>query len=316
MGGSGGRGGGFSAGGFRNPEELVKSVKQVQGQQEFELAVSTEIASLLAAFNDRKTELIQTHLDAIKVALNKEIEDAVDLRFAGSVAKHTFIDGFSDIDALVLLNGTELEKSPPSAVRAYFLERLEERFPKTEIRPGSLAVTVTFSDMEIQLLPAIRSGGSVLIADERSDKWMRTQPLSFSRSLVTANDRLGGKLVPTIKLAKAAMIALPPERRLTGYHTEALAIKLFQDYSGPQNTKAMVQHFFATAPRAVESQRLRDPTGQSQYLDDYLGAPNSLQRKLAADSIDRISRKLRNADAAQSVEMWRSVLDVPFGDNK
>jgi len=118
---------------------------------------------------------------------------------------------------------------------------------------------------------------------------------------------MDGKLVPTIKLAKAIIAKLPEQRQLTGYHTEVLAVSIFDGYAGPKTTKAMLGYFFDKLPTAVRTPR-RDVTGQSSYLDDYLGASDSAERRVTADAIDRVARTIRNADGAQSVGMWRELL--------
>jgi hypothetical protein len=315
MGGSGG-GGGFSSDGFKNAGDLLRDAEDAKtkiSQEQFSIEVSEQIADLLASVNDRDTVSIQQHLTMIREALSSDIEESVELKFAGSVSRHTYVDGLSDVDALVILNGTELASKEPSFVRSYFADRLRERLPKTEIREGSLAVTVVFSDAEIQLVPVIRSGRELRISSESENAWTSIKPLVFSRALRNANDHCGGKLVPTIKLAKAVMVGLPPERRLRGYHTEMLAMKIFDDYAGPLTPKDMLKHFFTAAPAILNKTKLRDITGQSRYVDDYLGGVNSLNRKLCADSLDRIGRKLRNADAVQSIDMWRGVLTPEDG---
>ena len=62
----------------------------------------------------------------IKAALGKSIDGEIDLRFGGSVIKHTDVNGLSDIDALVILNGSELEHKSPEEVKAYFLQQLQD----------------------------------------------------------------------------------------------------------------------------------------------------------------------------------------------
>ena len=76
----------------------------------------------------------------------------------GSVAKYTYVDGLSDIDSLIILDNCELTDKPPDEVKEYFAQKLKERFPKTEVEVGNLAVTVHFNDAEIQLLPALSCG--------------------------------------------------------------------------------------------------------------------------------------------------------------
>ena len=121
-------------------EQIKKSEKQTQNA-ELDGRVSEYIVDLLKEYNDRDVEQIQQHLDSIKKALEKEIDGTVDLLFAGSISKHTFIDGLSDVDSLVILDNCNLATESPETAKAYLAQRLSERFPNTPVREGDLAVT-------------------------------------------------------------------------------------------------------------------------------------------------------------------------------
>src|SRR5438128_2519981 len=139
MGGSGGGGRGFFGGGTP-PEKLSELVKKSQSQVRDE-AYETEVAGflnrLLTDYNDRDVEQTKVHLETVKQAINRDIEGTVEVMFGGSVAKHTYVDGLSDIDALVVLNKSELTGLTPRAVKEYFARNLRERLPNTEIEVGS-----------------------------------------------------------------------------------------------------------------------------------------------------------------------------------
>lgn len=304
----GGSGGFF--GGRRSPEELFNKVRDSESKTQdknFEISVENYIGSLLAKYNQR-SENVRTHLDNIKKALEKEIEGSVELIFGGSVAKHTYVDGISDIDALVLLNKSELKDKSPEKVKDYFLNRLSERLPKdTPIEKGNLAVTITYSDVEVQLLPAIRYKGGYRIADPTGKEWSFIKPQEFAQRLTDMNQNTGGKLIPTIKLAKSINDCQAENRRLKSYHVEVLAFEVFKDYKGPKTPKDMLTHFFNTAPKLVGNP-IVDATGQSTHVDDYLGDAGSLERKLVADTVARIGRRMQNANRAHSETQWKEIL--------
>jgi hypothetical protein len=302
----GGSGGGF----FPNPDinkQLRESETQTRNQQ-FESEVSRIINLLLADYNNRDVSVIQGHLDTIKSALEQEIDGNVDILYGGSVAKHTYVDGISDIDALVLIDKSELKDKSPAEVKKYFFERLQARLPRTQIGQGNLAVTVEFRDSEIQLLPAIRHESGFKIADFTGNTWSAIKPIEFTRLLTGINQNNGGKVVPTIKLAKSIISELPESQRLSGYHVEAIAVEVFQKYQGSKKTKDMLKYFFDEASRQV-LRPIRDTTGQSMHVDDYLGSVNSADRNRVSKSLDRISRRMKNADGAQSIDQWRDILD-------
>lgn len=308
----GGTGGGFF-GVKTTPEKLAEKLRDSESEavdQQFEAEVSGDIGRLLASVNDRDAEAIARHLDVIKKALDKDVSGSVDTLYGGSVGKHTYVDGLSDIDSLVLLDDSDLKNASPSEVREYFASRLRESLRGTPIEVGRLAVTVSFADAVVQLLPAVRHGNGFRIPSADGDSWSHINPQGFTEKLAATNRSLGGKVIPTIKLAKTVIATLPENRRLTGYHIESLAIEVFKGYSGPTTPKALLTHFFTECPKRVMTP-IVDHTGQSVHVDEYLGAADSLQRRIVADSLSRVGRRMKNADRARSRSQWNSVLQAP-----
>jgi predicted nucleotidyltransferase len=297
-----------------NPEEVRQQMHQELQKlrtdldnQEFDVEVAEILSSALSTINARDAEATRRILDAIKVVLEKETEGSVDLLFGGSVAKHTYVDGLSDIDTLVILNKTELSDKTPAEVRAYFIARLRERFQNASIVEGRLAVTITIEQTEIQLLPALRNPKGVHVPNNKGDGWSRINPEAFTSALTRLNQETGGKVLPVIKLAKSIASSLPSDQQLGGYHMEALAIKTFTDYNGPRTTKSMLTEFFTKAPGYLMTP-ITDSTGQSKYVDEYLGAKFSPDRQITADAFQRIAVAMQNADRDRSVDKWKEIL--------
>lgn len=306
----GGSGGVFSHSTPEDYQERIRREQERSVDEEFNGEVSTFIDVLLAQYNDRDKETIDVHLKGIVAALRDRIDGAIETLFGGSIDKHTYVDGLSDIDALVLLNDPEVSGDMPNAVLARLSKILHERFPNTDIKIGTLAVTVFFSDKhEVQLLPAIRVQGGFKIPAAKGNKWAEVSPEKFVEKLTRVNDSCGGKVVPTIKLVKAINNGLPKAFQLTGYHMESLAIEAFESYSGRKNTKAMLGHFFSEAASRVLSP-IQDKTGQSVHVDEYLGKAGGSKRIAVSRELMRIARRIRNADAAQSLAQWKAL----FGD--
>jgi len=169
-------------------------------------------------------------------------------------------------------------------------------------------VTLTRKETVIQLLPALRDGKKFKISSQDGKSWSQIDPAGFASALTKTNKAMDGKLVPCIKLAKAIIATLPEQRRLTGYHTESLAIQVFKKYDGPKTPKAMLRYFFEKAPEHIR-RPIKDTSGQSVHVDEYLGAANSLERRIAADALARIARKVRNADGARSLARWKELFE-------
>jgi hypothetical protein len=310
---AGGGGGGIFVN--RTPEELSNLVRRAEERATsaaFEAELARTFGELLADYNSRDEPTARTRINDLKYALQSCMQGSFDHLFGGSVAKHTYVEGLSDVDSLIIISDSELEKAGPRQALEKLTQVLRDNLPAgVTATHGRMAVTVTYEDgMVLQLLPALRGDdGAVRVPSSRRDDWSRIDPISFERALTKRNEACGGKLVPTIKLAKAINGQLPEGQRLSGYHIESLAIAAFRDYAGPKTTSAMLPVFFERAKSLVLSP-IRDSTGQSVHVDEYLGPADSLQRQTASHVIGRLARRMRNATAGESKAQWLALFGL------
>jgi hypothetical protein len=311
MGGSG-SGGPFRS---RTPQVLAKLVRKAQDASSaagFEVELSAALTELLGAFNDRNVELVQERLDDVKRVLEGSIEGTIDQIFGGSVAKHTYVDGLSDVDSLLIINDSGLKLANSRDVIARISNILQKRVgEKATVSHGQMAVTLEYQDgMTLQLLPAIQSrGGKLRVPSSSGEGWSQIDPKAFQEALTRRNIECASKLVPTIKFAKAINGTLPESQRLSGYHVESLAIAAFRNYKGPKTTAAMLPVFFEKAKDLVLSP-IRDSTGQSVHVDEYLGDKNSQNRLNTSHILGRIWKRMRNSSAAESIAQWRGLFGL------
>lgn len=309
----GGSGGSFSR---RTPDELRKLVDRQESRTR-DAAFSTELAGVLAellgGYNARDSLTANERLDEVKSALSETLEGSFDSLFGGSVAKHTYVDGLSDVDSLVLINDSDLHGKSPGSVLTEMAAIIRSCVgDDVEVSHGRMAVSVNYLDgMLIQILPAIKErDGLMRVPSSRGgDQWSKIDPVGFNKALTGANSECSGKLIPTIKLAKAVIAELPESQRLSGYHVESLAISAFRGYDGEKTTSAMLPHFFSKAREAVLAP-IRDSSGQSVHVDGYLGPRNSEARVTASNFLGRIEKKMRNATNAESIGQWRSLFGM------
>ena len=299
-----------SGGRYRHPssEDLLRKVEQAQEQEQQRLDgdVNDFLQRLLARFNDRDIDASQRRLADIERVLGEEVE--VDrMLLGGSVAKHTDVDGISDVDALVILRREELAGRSARELLDYFFESLNQALPRSEVTAvdkGRLAVTVRYRDgSEIQLLPALRSRQLIQIAAADGQGWNDTKPKVFQRELTAANVRLNRGLVPAIKLIKSIVSDFPSQKQITGYHIEALAVEAAAGYRGPSTPKALLIHVLGFAAQRVLAP-MKDKTGQSRTVDAYLGTANSIERRNISQALEGMKRRL---EAATTVAQWRAV---------
>lgn len=308
----GGSGGSFSS--YSNPSESANRIREAEQDsldKSYDSEVNNNLNDILTDVNNRPVEEINKRLETIQKAIESDIDGFIDLVFGGSVNKHTYVDGLSDVDSLAVLNSGELSGKTPHEVLSYFAERLQQRLPNTKISAGNLAVTVKYSDgREIQILPAIKTAtGYKIAASNGSNNWSKVvKPRKFAEKLTSINKANGNKVVPVVKLAKSIISTLPESRKLSGYHTESLAIEVFKNYTGPIQTKAMLKHFFSEASKRVMNP-ISDSTGQSRHVDDYLGARSSTNRRMVSDSLSQISRRMNNADANRDSGTWSKLFE-------
>jgi hypothetical protein len=266
-------------------------------QQERDVAVNEVLSEALRRFNDRDVELTRDRLGAIQEALGPLAVDVDRLLFGGSVAKHTYVDGLSDVDALVVIDAADA--SPDRLVerlRTSLAQRLTTG-DVADISAGRLAVTVRYRDgTEIQLLPAVERDGRTSIASENSRSWRQIRPHKFAEKLTQVNQANGQQVVPTIKLAKAALRNLPEAQQLSGYHVEAIAVDAFRSYDGRRDRASMLVHLIRHAQHAV-LRPTGDITGQSVHIDQDLGPANSDARQNISVALGRMASRLADGSA-------------------
>ena len=307
MGGSGGSTGSyFSA---NDAEVLEAQARQLLEESRFQTIVNSFLQQELTSINDRDTELINDRLEAVEEALGDRIGEVDRLLFGGSVAKHTYVNGLSDVDALVEIADDAVSERSPAEVRNDLARALRQALPQgdvEDIQQGAMAVTVTYRDgTEIQLLPATRIGDELAVSSWDSSSWMPIRPRDFAGTLTSTNQRQGGAVVPAIKLAKAIFANKLGDHAPSGYHVEALAVEAFRQYSGPRTPKAMVTHLVRSASERV-LRPIQDLSGQSRHIDASLGERNSADRRALSRRLNRVARTMENT---RSFHEWEGMIE-------
>ena len=254
---------------------------------------------LLTQYKRRNTKSVTRHLRGVCDILSHEDDHVVQTKFGGSVQKGTYVTGLSDIDILLIVNQSSLKNKPPSKVKAYVRDTIKQRFPKNRVTAGKLAVTVSYADKtELQILPAIRTTDGFQIAEPGSSKWSNViHPDRFVDRFIKVNNACGGRVVPTIKLAKAMADCFIKDssRKISGYHMESLAMHAFAGYQGELDPKSMLVHFLGHSMKAVMTP-IKDPTGQTKHVDGYLGRAESKPRKGASTQFGQMRSKVNTCE--------------------
>jgi len=279
--------------------------------QQVDAEVNAYLRRELLAANDRDPVLVNRHLDEIQNALRDKVEEFDRLLFGGSIAKHTYVEGLSDVDTLVILDDPELGDRTPDEFRREFARTLKGHLSAgdvEDIQVGVRAVTVVYRDgTQIQLLPAISRGGTISISARDGHTWQHgIRPTAFTDRLTATNRAQGGMVVPVIKLAKQVIATRVSEaHRPYGHLVEALAVDAFTGYDGPRTPRAMATHFFTAAAQRINSP-MPDLTGQSRFVDEDLGSGGSTARVEMSRELGRIATTMKSS---RSVNDWRRLFE-------
>ena len=254
--------------------------------------------ALLVRYNRRNTQAVTRHLEGLCNILRQEGNHVLQSMFGGSVHRRTYVNGLSDVDVLLVVNQSSLVNQPPARVIEYVRETIQARLPQNAVRAGNLAVTVSYADgSDIQMLPSIRTNnGGIRIAEPGSRSWSNVvQPENFARKLAEVNQARNGRVVPVIKLTKAMADCLITRQdwKITGFHMESLAIDAFRNYQCPQDPKSMLNHLLTHSMTAV-IRPITNSTGQSRYVDEYLGPADSRARRRASTHFGQMRGRINS----------------------
>ena len=257
---------------------------------------ATEIEGFLTEklkdINRHDYKAIDSHRKSIQDALSQEFE-IERINFGGSHARSTDVRHLSDIDLLASFRNESALPSSSSEAIALLAQRLRERFPRSSIETGNMAVTVRFTDgIEVQVLPAYRDSNTYSIPDANSSGWQTSNPTAFSKKLSQINAKCNRQVVPAVKLIKSLLKG--NDINLKSYHIENLAAKAFEYFNGPYSQRNLVRHFLNSGKILVQ-QHIADPAGQSHDVSNYLSRQDrikiskklaSLELKLRSDALD------------------------------
>lgn len=291
-----------------NPRFVINSNRRPERaliMQAEKNGVNAGLRGKLKKYNARDHEAINRHINNLRNALEQSEGDVIRPLFGGSVQKHTYVDGLSDADVLAPINDSSLISLRPRSVIKRMGALIQRRLPKTKIRTGDLAVTVTYSDgIEIQVLPVIRQKDGIRIADPSRNRWGNVIYLDrFRAKLTKVNQANRGQVIPVIKLAKglASQVIQNDDEKIQGYHMESIAIEAFRDYQGPTDLRSMLIHFCESASEIVLTP-IRDSTGQSRNVDDYMGRPKSKRRRRASKNFQRMHNRFSACRTARHLD--------------
>ena len=230
--------------------------------------------TILESFRELKanleiTELQQSTVSTRQQNVRKAIEnelDVLDSFLTGSYSRNTMIAPLKDvdIDIFVILD----LKYHKYAGQANLLDKLRrvllKTYPASKISRNGQAVTITFRDFIVDVVPAFdREGGGYLIPNSISKEWISTNPKTHVEVMTNENSRHNGDLVPIVKMIKGWNRNI--NHAFVSFYLELLALKIFKGEPILDYPKGM-RYFFDKGREGIKY-KVKDPVEYGGEID-------------------------------------------------
>jgi Second Messenger Oligonucleotide or Dinucleotide Synthetase domain len=244
----------------------------------------------------------------------------------GSYRRHTLITPLreADVDIMIVLD-RDYRRRGARAVLELVKSALHETYPSSRISRNGQAVTITFADFTVDVVPAFATrwweDDGWDICNSGDDTWIRTNPGKHIELSSKINQRTGGLLVPAVKMLKAWN--RNAGRPLRSFHLEVLAWKILDPgwflagWWGPGvgmgTDPDNVRRFFTEAPARLR-RKLADPACGSADVGAYLNGSarqDAISKIMtAASRCERADQLRADGNDAEARRIYRQV----FGD--
>jgi Second Messenger Oligonucleotide or Dinucleotide Synthetase domain len=238
----------------------------------------------------------------------------LDSFLAGSYARSTMIGPLkdADLDIVMVLHSAHYAENSPASLLAKVRDALKQTYPSTpSISPNGQAVTITFTDFKVDVVPAFhRQGGGYLIPNSNAGTWISTDPKVHATVLTASNSAHNGNLVPLVKMMRAGNRAT--NRGFIGFYLELMAINILTNVT-ISNFPSGMRYVFFHGQEKVKFKQL-DPAGFDNQVNGLRTVPtvdDAVARFAAAyNTAVRAEQLGQGGQARQATDEWRKI----FGD--
>lgn len=284
--------------------------------------MSTSIAASFARFksNLEITGLQQSTVSTRQTNVRKAVEKrltVLDSFVTGSYRRHTMIAPLkdADIDIVVVLDSGYFSTNGYASLLDRVRSALLLTYSSTpKISRNGQAVTITFSDFVVDVVPAFnRKGGGYLIPNSVEKRWVGTNPKVHEKFISNANSVHNGELVPLMKMIKRwNRTAGSP---LQSFYLELLVEKALRNVT-ISSMPSGCRYVFDKAREAVKFS-IPDPAGLS--TEQVKGLAGSTTKQQAVSRLETAyQRGLRaeqyeaKGNVSAAVGEWRRVFGESF----
>jgi len=256
---------------------------------------------------------VSTRQNGVRDVVAKDM-NVLDSFLTGSYSRSTMIAPLSDadIDVFIVLDAKYSEQGGQASLLDKVRRTLLKTYTMTpKISRNGQAVTITFKDLAVDVVPAFYyGGGGYLIPDSIHNVWIQTNPKVHVKVMTDANASHAGGLVPIVKMIKCWNRNLGYD--FVSFYLELLAVDVFKGVTIADYPAAMSLFFYRG--RDAIRYSIEDPAGDGghiQGLRNCRTVDNAVARFTTAYAQSAVAEQYakdgRNRDA---VEKWQKV----FGD--
>ena len=235
-------------------------------------------------------------------------------RLIGSYGRQTAVTEIKDVDTLLLLPTEALNRTPESILRELKAILVEYPDATADASPQRRSIRLDFpvENLCMDIVGAVADQGiekPLWIPDRQQQKWLRSDPLGYGRTLSEANAQNGQKLIPLIKLVKAWRDVHMVNRRPKSYLLEVIVFDSVDSGSvaleGSSTAENVCDLFEHLAEKWADL--MDQGTGVPRVLDPQLGSV--ISQGWERGHFETFMRRIR--EAAQNA---RFGIDAASGD--
>lgn len=284
-------------------------------QQAFQkLRENLEITGLQAS-------TVSTRQQSVREVLEEEL--AVEDSFlTGSYSRSTMIAPLSeaDVDIFFVLDPKYYHNyNGQNGGQAGLLDLVKRALLRTYTRTPSIsrsgqAVTITFTDFAVDVVPGFRrQGGGFLIPNSIRQNWLSTDPKKHVEIMTNANKAHSGDLVPLVKMIKGWN--RKNGSHFPSFHLEVLALSALDNVTITDFPSGV--RFFFDKARALVAAKNPDPAGYGGDVGAYISSQEKIQEAVgrfqrALERARRAEEAARRGNVREAVETWQILFDDYF----
>lgn len=258
---------------------------------------------------------VSTRQQRIRSLLEADFQ-ILDSFLGGSYRRNTMVAPLSaaDVDIFVILHPNHYAATGQQQLLKAVQKTLLKTYTRTpRIRPDGHAVTITFTDFKVDVVPGFaRKGGGYLIPDAANGRWIGTDPKKHVEIWSAANKRHNGALIPLIKMIKGWNKS---RGLLRSFHLETITLHVLNNVT-ISNDPSGFRFVLEKAQKWLDAP-LPDPAGFSKDIGAHLCQPaeiEAVRNRLAWGAARAREAELLNSQGkvAEAFAKWSLLLPGYF----